>query len=225
LDFVLLPGGFGTFAQADNPAMLAFIAANAGVDTMMSVCSGSGVLARAGILNGRKATSNKLFFDSITQGSSGVDWQRNARWVEDGNVFTSSGVSAGTDMSLAVIAKIYGSARAQAVAVMTEYEWQSDPANDPFAQYINQGDLAEYLRLIGKACAFSGKNLKNERAYPRTRRAAFEKRSLCATNKHRATGRHTGSGRRSGCSALSGRGGCGRSHTNSLKTTNGGKFQ
>jgi hypothetical protein len=54
-------------------------------------------------------------------------------------------------MSLAVIAKIYGSARAQAVAVMTEYEWQSDPANDPFAQYINQGDLAEYLRLIGKA--------------------------------------------------------------------------
>ena len=117
----------------------------------MSVCSGSGVLAHAGILDGRKATSNKLFFSAITEQAKQVDWQKNARWVEDGKVFTSSGVSAGTDMSLAVIAKHYGIERAQSIAVMTEYEWQADPSNDAFVQYLDQGDFSEYLELLGKA--------------------------------------------------------------------------
>ena len=152
LDMVLIPGGFGTFAEAENPAMLEFMKSRSEpAEAVMSVCSGSGVLAHAGILDGRKATSNKLFFSAITEQAKQVDWQKNARWVEDGKVFTSSGVSAGTDMSLAVIAKHYGIERAQSIAVMTEYEWQVDPSNDTFVQYLDQGDLSEYLELLGKA--------------------------------------------------------------------------
>lgn len=151
LDYVLMPGGFGTFEQAENPAMLGFVRANAGAEVLMSVCSGSGVYAGAGILDGKRATTNKLFFDAIAQTSDTVSWERSARWVEDGNVFTSSGVSAGTDMSLAVIAKYFGIERAESIAVMTEYSWQSEAAEDPFAPYINQGDMSEYLEMLGKA--------------------------------------------------------------------------
>ena len=151
IQLLLLPGGIGTFEQATNFAMLDFLRNNAGIETVMSVCSGSGVLAHAGLLDHRKATSNKLFFDAITADMPEVDWQRTARWVEDGNIFTSSGVSAGTDMALAVIAKLYGESRAREVAIMTEYGWQSDAANDPFAAYINEGNLEEYMRLIGRA--------------------------------------------------------------------------
>ena len=152
LDLILVPGGFGTFEQQENTAMLDFLkATEATAEVVMSVCSGSGILAHAGLLDGRKATSNKLFFGAITGSSTAVDWQKDARWVEDGNIFTSSGVSAGTDMSLGVIAKLYGTERAKSIAVMTEYEWQSDPSVDPFVQYIDQGDMAEYLKVLGKA--------------------------------------------------------------------------
>lgn len=149
-DFILLPGGIGTGAALENPAMLDFLRARAATaEVVMSVCSGSAILARAGLLDGKRATSNKLFFSMATEQSDKVAWQPKARWVEDGNTFTSSGVSAGTDMALAVIAKIYGMERAQEVAVMTEYEWQSDPSHDPFSQYLNQGDVAQYMATLG----------------------------------------------------------------------------
>lgn len=151
LDLLLLPGGYGTFEQAQNPAMLEFLRRNASAEIVMSVCSGSGVFAAAGLLEGRRATSNKLFFDAITAGTTNVTWERSARWVEDGNIFTSSGVSAGTDMSLGVIERIYGTERARNIAVMTEYEWQADADNDAFAAYINEGDMTQYLELLGKA--------------------------------------------------------------------------
>ena len=60
-------------------------------------------------------------------------WQKKARWVEEDRFFTSSGVSAGMDMSLAVIARILGEETAQQVATWSEYEWHRDPDWDPFA--------------------------------------------------------------------------------------------
>ena len=71
-----------------------------------SVCTGSALLAKAGVLDGLRATSNKLAFAWASSQSEKVQWQQQARWVEDGKVFSSSGVSAGIDMSLAVIAKL-----------------------------------------------------------------------------------------------------------------------
>jgi putative intracellular protease/amidase len=147
LDLLLVPGGIGTVAQLGNAALLEFLRARARTaEVTMSVCSGSALLARAGLLDGRRATSNKMFFELATSQSEKVAWVEKARWVEDGPFVTSSGVSAGTDMALAVIAKLWGPERARLVADLTEYEWQSDPARDPFAKYLNQG-AAMYAKL------------------------------------------------------------------------------
>jgi putative intracellular protease/amidase len=141
LDLVLLPGGIGSMREMHNPALLAFLRERIPhAEVAMSVCSGSGILAAAGLLAARKATSNKLFFDLVIGGTRDVDWVREARWVEDGPFVTSSGVSAGTDMALAVIARLFGVERAEQIAVLTEYEWQRDADRDPFARYLNQGD-------------------------------------------------------------------------------------
>jgi transcriptional regulator GlxA family with amidase domain len=117
-------------------------------EVTMSVCSGSAILARAGLLDGRRATSNKIFFALATAQSEKVDWVERARWVEDGPFVTSSGVAAGTDMALAVIARLYGRERAEAVALVTEYPWHTDAASDPFADHLNQTYWAE--RAVGR---------------------------------------------------------------------------
>jgi putative intracellular protease/amidase len=139
LDLLLLPGGIGTLAQLGNHALHEFLRARArSAEAMLSVCSGSAILAKAGLLDGRRATSNKQFFSLATSQSEKVEWVERARWVEDGPFVTSSGVSAGIDMALAVIAKLYGRERADLIANLTEYEWQTDSTRDPFHKYLNQ---------------------------------------------------------------------------------------
>jgi putative intracellular protease/amidase len=140
LDLILVPGGIGTLSQLGNPALLEFLVQRAAqAEVTMSVCSGSALLAKAGLLDGRRATSNKQFFDLARSQSAKVDWVTEARFVEDGPFATSSGVSAGIDMALAVIARLYGEPRAQLIADATEYEWQTDPTRDPFVKFLNQG--------------------------------------------------------------------------------------
>jgi putative intracellular protease/amidase len=140
LDLLLLPGGIGTLAELGNEPMLEFLRKrSATARTTMSVCSGSAILAKAGILDGHRATSNKQFFELARSQSDKVDWVEAARWVEDSGLVTSSGVSAGVDMALAVIEGLFGSERAEQIAVLTEYEWQRDPSHDPFVKYLNQG--------------------------------------------------------------------------------------
>jgi len=152
LDLILLPGGIGTMPQLENPAMLTFLREHAALaEITMSVCSGSAILAKAGLLDGRRATSNKQFFDLARSQSSKVQWMTEARWVEDGPFATSSGVSAGTDMALGVIARLYGREKAQEIADLTEYEWQSDPTRDPFAKFLNQGKVEQLLQMRDQA--------------------------------------------------------------------------
>ena len=151
LDLILLPGGFGTIPQLENLAMLDFLRRRAATaEVTMSVCSGSAILAKAGLLDGRRATSNKQFFDLARAQGAAVKWVEQARWVEDGPFATSSGVSAGTDMALAVIAKLYGKEIAQQIGESTEYEWQQDSTRDPFMRLLNKGDVGEVLRRMGR---------------------------------------------------------------------------
>lgn len=134
LDIMMVPGGVGTRTELNNPAMLDFIRKqNEKTQLTTSVCTGSALLAKAGLLKGHKATSNKAFFSLATSQDVSVDWQGKARWVEDGKFITSSGVSAGTDMALGLVAKLYGAERAGLLAHSLEYEWNNDPTNDPFA--------------------------------------------------------------------------------------------
>lgn len=139
LDLILLPGGFGTIPELENEAMLSFLRERCPASEItMSVCSGSALLAKAGLLDGLAATSNKMFFSLASTQSDAVDWQEAARWVDAGQYVTSSGVSAGTDMALAVIARLYGASAAESVARFTEYQWHTDADDDPFKAYLNQ---------------------------------------------------------------------------------------
>jgi putative intracellular protease/amidase len=140
LDLILLPGGIGTLAQLGNAALHDFLRARSrSAELTMSVCSGSAILAKAGLLDGRRATSNKQWFSLATSQSEKVEWVEQARWVEDGPFATSSGVSAGMDMALAAIGRLWGREAAELVAAGTEYEWHTDAARDPFVRYLNQG--------------------------------------------------------------------------------------
>ncbi|MEJ2382647.1 MAG: DJ-1/PfpI family protein [Gammaproteobacteria bacterium] len=133
-DMLLVPGGMGTRKEVDNPALLNWLRQHAaGAQYVTAVCTGSALLARAGLLDGVRATTNKKSFGWATSQGPKVNWVRQARWVEDGRFFTSSGVSAGMDMALAVIAKLLGPETADTIATWTEYEWHRDAGWDPFA--------------------------------------------------------------------------------------------
>jgi transcriptional regulator GlxA family with amidase domain len=139
LDIIMVPGGFGTLQQLQNATLLQWLRERAPTTRFMtSVCSGSAILAKAGLLDQRRATSNKQLFSFIAAQGPEVEWVKSARWVEDGAIITSSGVSAGIDMALALIAKLFGTETAEAIANGTEYEWHRDPTHDPFTRYLDQ---------------------------------------------------------------------------------------
>lgn len=139
LDIILLPGGFGTLPELENSALLEFLHTKAETaQVVSSVCTGSALLAKAGLLEGHRATSNKQLFALASGIGDNVQWVESARWVEDGKFWTSSGVSAGMDMTLAIIARVISVEAAEAAANSAEYTWHRDGDNDPFASELNK---------------------------------------------------------------------------------------
>ena len=100
---------------------------------VLSVCNGAFLYAKAGVLDGRRATTYKARIDRAEEMFPEVKWERTARWTVDGNLYVSSGVSAGTDMALGFIADVCGHECAEKTARYAEYSWNSNPAHDPFA--------------------------------------------------------------------------------------------
>lgn len=133
-DVVLVPGGIGTRSLVADAGFLGWLRRwAAAAEVVASVCTGSGVLAAAGLLDGRRATSNKRAFAwAVSQGPD-VTWVPQARWVEDGTRWTSSGVAAGIDMTLALVARLSGDDVALGVAQRIEHDWHRDAGWDPFA--------------------------------------------------------------------------------------------
>ena len=133
-DVLLIPGGIGTRTIMRDETFLAELTRLAETSTLVAtVCTGSLLLSMTGLLDGRKATSNKRVFQEVTRHRPGVNWIASARWIEDDKYFTSSGISAGMDMTLAIIAKLRGRDAALEVAQKAEYTWQEDSTRDPFA--------------------------------------------------------------------------------------------
>jgi len=133
-DILVVPGGFGTRTAVNDGAFLAKLGAisrRAPITT--TVCTGSALLARTGLMNDRPATSNKISWDWVLSQGPNVLWRRKARWVDDGDLVTSSGVSAGIDMTLALIARLHGRDTALAAARNMEYVWHEKEDDDPFA--------------------------------------------------------------------------------------------
>jgi transcriptional regulator GlxA family with amidase domain len=133
-DILVVPGGFGTREAVKDDAFLARLrAASENAAVTATVCTGSALLARTGRMDGRPATSNKIAWDWVVQQGPKVLWKRKARWVDDGNLITSSGVSAGIDMALALIARLHGRDMAVSAARNMEYIWNDKADEDPFA--------------------------------------------------------------------------------------------
>ena len=132
-NILLVVGGKGTRSLINDSHFLqtlTMLADNA--DWVLSVCTGSALLAKAGILDHKRATSNKRAWQWVTEQSTAVHWVKQAHWVVDGKFYTSSGVTAGMDMALGFIADRHGLDSAKAVADYTEYRWQEDSRLDDF---------------------------------------------------------------------------------------------
>lgn len=134
-DILFVPGGAGTRNLVNNSRLLGWIAnTSESAEFTLSVCTGSALLAKAGVLDGRQATTNKAAFAWVAEQGPKVEWIRQARWVEDGAFISSSGVSAGMDMALGAISRMHGVETAEDVAMWAEYSWHRDKSWDPFAK-------------------------------------------------------------------------------------------
>ncbi|TFK44468.1 class I glutamine amidotransferase-like protein [Crucibulum laeve] len=137
LEVLIVPGGLGTRAPNLDPTIDFVRRTYPQLKYLITVCTGAGIAARAGVLDGRRATTNKRAWTATTALGPNVNWVTHARWVHDGNIWTSSGVSAGIDTTLAFVEEIYGSEAATNIANGMEYERHTDPSWDPFADLYN----------------------------------------------------------------------------------------
>ncbi len=122
LDVLIVPGGPGQTQAMEDSELINFImeqSAQAKLTT--SVCTGALLLAKAGILGGRPATTHWLAMEELAR-LGGLP--RRERIVKDGKVMTGAGVSAGIDMALAIVADLYGPEEAQRIQLMIEYDPQ-----------------------------------------------------------------------------------------------------
>ncbi|KAF8935420.1 hypothetical protein CPC16_007282 [Podila verticillata] len=134
LDFFFIPGGIGTRTYINNEKLIQQVKARAEAATWtLTVCTGAGILAKTGLIDGYSATTNKAVFEwPVSQGPN-VKWIKRARWVQDGKFVTSSGVSAGIDAALFVISELTSLEVAHKVATYIEYTWHENADEDPFA--------------------------------------------------------------------------------------------
>ncbi len=130
---ILIPGGFGTRKEVHNENLLKRIREIANRSQfVLTVCTGTALLAKTGLLKKHKATTNKMAFDWVVEQDKDVIWVKQARWVVDGKYYTSSGVSAGIDMTLGFISDRHGIETAEKISRGIEYIWNNDKENDPF---------------------------------------------------------------------------------------------
>jgi transcriptional regulator GlxA family with amidase domain len=122
LDILVVPGGWGTRKEMDNERLLGWIAERAKeVETLASVCTGALLLGKAGLLDGRRATTHWRSLDWMQELFPETQVERRLHFVEDGTLFTSAGISAGIDMTLKIVARYFGDVIARATARQMEY--------------------------------------------------------------------------------------------------------
>lgn len=136
LDVLIIPGGPGMRADTLNRT-LEYIAKTAPkVKHILTVCTGSALAARAGIMNGKKATTNKTSWP--VQFGPNTTWIGRARWVEDDSgpvpIWSSSGITSGMDLTFHFVEQFYSAENATRIATIMEYVRNMDKNNDPFAR-------------------------------------------------------------------------------------------
>jgi transcriptional regulator GlxA family with amidase domain len=132
-DLVIIPGGVGTRSLINDQVFidkLKNICKES--EYVLSICTGSALLAKTELLNDKKATSNKMSFNWVIEQNKEVNWQKKARWVVDGKYYTSSGITAGIDMALGFVKDKISEESARKIAMALEYIWNENSEDDKF---------------------------------------------------------------------------------------------
>ena len=123
IDVLIVPGGV-VDAEMENLKLLHWIQSNAASASMTaSVCTGAFLLAAADVLNSGPATTHWEDIEDLRQQFPALQVQENVRWVDQGKLITSAGISAGIDMSLHLVARLAGQTIAVATARQMEFDW------------------------------------------------------------------------------------------------------
>lgn len=137
-DIVVLPGGQGTRREMHSPAMLDFLRrVDQDAEVMASVCTGAMVFQKAGLLDGLGSTTHWAYTNELREAGA-TDVREGQRWVDNGRVLTASGVSAGIDMALHLVGRIWGPKVAHLTQKYMEYfpeppVWREQAAEPPAA--------------------------------------------------------------------------------------------
>lgn len=124
LDILLTPGGYGTRALLENGKVLGWIREQAKeAEYLLSVCTGALLLGKAGLLDGKAATTHFMAYDLLEEIAPKARVKRGERFVKNGKLWLSAGVSAGIDMSFALVAELCGQEMAEETARYIEYPW------------------------------------------------------------------------------------------------------
>lgn len=144
LDYLLVPGGMGTRKEVKNKILIDFVASQAeNCKIILSVCTGSFILHSAGLLKSKKATTHFSMLDNLRD-LDGVEVVEK-RFVKDGKVWTSAGVSAGMDMALELIAHEAGEETAGMVQLYAEYY----PAGALYGTAHKEPQAPGYIKGLG----------------------------------------------------------------------------
>ena len=132
LDILVVPGGWGTRRQMQNETLIDWLARRGrqviSLGTLASVCTGALLLAQAGLLDGRRATTHFRSLNWLRESFPLVTVEEQLHLVEDGNLLTSAGIAAGLELALKVVERYYGEAVARATARHMEYRYPEDNA-------------------------------------------------------------------------------------------------
>ena len=122
-DILIVPGGIGTRKLIDNSAIINWIeTCSQTAELVLSVCTGSLLLAKAGLLEGLAATTHHKALELLRELAPNTTVIENQRFVDNGKIITSGGIAAGIDMSLYVVSKLLGKQQAEQTAEYMEYK-------------------------------------------------------------------------------------------------------
>lgn len=124
LDLLIIPGGWGTRKESKNKILVNWISNQFTNDRLIaSVCTGSSLLGKAGLLDGRDATTHWRAFDFLQESAPKARILKNVRFTLIEPIFTSAGVSAGIDLALRIVSHFFGTEIGQATARYMEYPY------------------------------------------------------------------------------------------------------
>lgn len=124
LDVLLIPGGYGTRTEMHNEKLLKWIQTQFnGLELLLSVCTGSLVLAKANLLENLSATTHHGAIKELEEVAPNTEVKRDIKYVDNGKIITSAGISAGIEMALHVVERHHGKDMAVKTAGYMEYDW------------------------------------------------------------------------------------------------------